>query len=894
LGTPLGFKIVELVKILKRISMILSALLLLLIGGAFVILKFYEDDVVRYALEKAKANFTTRVEYGNARLAFWHSFPNASLHLQDVFIEETLEPQDTLLYASSVFLEFNLLDLFAARYDIHAVDVEDAKVNLRVDKLGNDNWHFWKSDGTDTSQFTLALREVSIESTRFRFDHVANRFYLDVYSDESKGKGNFTERRFDVELDLNGFLYQFATQGERYGVSKKLEIQTVLNADTENGDYRFENADLELEKMAFLLSGGLHMGDELLYDIKLKGEDLDIDDLMSSLTDAQRRKLKKYNLAGEMDVDLTASRKDKSKPDFLEMRVVLRDGAMEHVESGFALEHVGCDLSFSQTGKNNQIKIREFKSELGKGYITAAGSITSLSEPELELTVTADMNLQDLKGFFALDTLERMEGHLSSSAVIRGRLNYSESDSVFDWKSLLASGSAQIEQGVIKLKNSNREFSALNAQIDFDKKNLEIRSFSGNVNGNDFNISGKLQNFIPFISASDERLYLNAKMESQLLDFTNMVETSATTTTSNNYEFELPDRIDFDLNTSVKKFMFRKFVATDVKGVTSLKNGVLTIDPVSFNTAEGSFSAQLALTPYSRGNYSLNCLAKLNGINIKSLFSEFENFNQEFIQDRHLKGTANATVQFRSVLSNQLELSTDKIESLIDVSIVNGELNGLESLQDLAEYIRGNKLVAPFVNEDKLAERMKLISFSKLENVIEIHDRVITIPLMDIRSSAMDITAKGTHTFDDKIDYAVGFNLRDVLIRKESEWSEADDGLGKRLYVSMKGTTDNPEFAMDKELAKEVRQADLQQEKQNVKALLKEELGLFKRDSNTRKYEEPEPQKGTTVTVQWDDEVQPEQIQNKEQTTSKQENVKPPPPDDGKKKKVPKWMQEKE
>lgn len=889
-----GFRAVDLVKVLKRISLVLVALLILLIGGAFVVLKFYEDDVVRYALEKAKSNFTTRVEYGKARLAFWHSFPNASLHLQDVYVEETLEPKDTLLFAGSVFLEFNLFDLFAARYDIHTVDVEDAQLNMRVDKQGNDNWHFWKTDGADTSQFSLDLREIAIESTRFRFDHAANRFYLDVYSDKSKGKGNFTESRFDVALDLKGFLHQFATQGERYGVSKKLEIEAVLNADTESGDYRFENADLELEKMAFVLSGGFKTDEQLLYDVKLKGKDIDLDDLMASLTEGQRKKLRQYNLSGEMDVDLTAIKKDKSKPDFLEVRVVVRDGAMEHVETGFALEHVNCDLNFSQSGKNNQIKIREFKSQLGNGYVTAVGSITSLSAPELELEVSADMNLQDLKGFFALDTLERMEGHLSSNASIRGRLNYSEVDSAFNWKALLASGSAKLENGVMRLKNSSREFSGLNGQLDFDKKNLEIKSFSGTVNGNDFAISGKLQNFIPFISAPDERLYLNARLESGLFDFTNMVETSATTSTSNNYEFELPDRIDFDLNTTVKKFIFRNFVATNVKGLTSLRNGVLTIDPLSLNTADGTFSAQLALTPFSRTSYRLNCLAKLNNINIKSLFSEFENFNQEFIQDRHLKGTANATVQFRSILSNQLELSTDDIESLVDVSIVNGELSGLESLQDLAEYIRGNKWVAPFVNEDKFAERMKLISFSELENVIEIHDRVITIPLMDIRSSAMDITAKGTHTFDNQIDYAVGFNLRDVLVRKDKEWSEADDGLGKRMYVAMKGTTENPEFAMDKELAKEVRQAELQQEKQNVKALLKDELGLFKKDAGIRRYEEPAQQNNTTVTVQWGDETVPQQNQHDQQKPKKENNPNEQPADDGKKKKTPKWLQEKE
>jgi hypothetical protein len=545
------------------------------------------------------------------------------------------------------------------------------------------------------------------------------------------------------------------------------------------------------------------------------------------------------------------------------------------------------------TGKKDQLKIREFDCRIGNGYLKATGSVNNLSKPLLDLQVAADMNLQDLTGFFALDTLERCEGRLTSSAQISGELNYSENDSTFDWRALLASGSAQLEQGLVRLKNSNREFSNLRGEIAFDKKNVQIRSFSGVVNGNDFNISGTLQNFIPFISSANERLMLEAKLNSGLFDFTNMVETNATTASENNYVFELPERIDFVLNTNVGKFVFRKFEATDVRGITKLQHGVLTIDPVTFNTADGSFSAQIAMTRASADFYRLNCLANLKDINIRKLFTEFENFDQTFIQDRHLKGSANATVQFRTNLSTSLVLMPDQMESLIDITIDNGELSGLESLQDIADYIRGNKWVAPFVNEDKFSEKMKTISFSKLENVIEIRNRVITIPLMDIRSSAMDITARGTHTFDNQIDYAIGFNLRDVLVRKDKEWTEVDDGLGKRMFISMKGTAENPEFAMDKELARDVRQAEMQQEKENVKSLLKEELGLFRKDASSQPYKETVHESGTTITVDWGDDVPAKKEPESNQTNPKPvQEEKPSAPE--KKKKVPKWLEEKE
>ncbi len=882
-------------KVFTRILLIVAGLILLLITAAAVILRFYEDDVVKYALEKAKTRFTTRVEIGSAELAFWKTFPSASLHLNDVYVEETFENADTLIYAQSVFLKFNLLDLFRANYNIHTVDVDDAKLNMRINKEGNDNWHFWKSDENQGDQFKLELKEVSIEKTRFLFDDASSRFFLDVYYEESKGQGKFTDSEFDVNLNLKGFLYQVASEGQRYGVSKKIELVSVLHANTTSGEYSFADSELRVEKMELLVNGKVQTGDLSLYDLRLKGEDIDLDDLKESLTEKQRQSFENYDLTGEIDLDLHASKKDKAKPAVFDVRVVMHDGEMEHRSSGMALEKMQCDIEYFNAGKTEQLTIRDLSSRLGNGYFTVTGNVNSLSRPVLDLKVTADMNLQDIKGFFALDTLERCEGHIQSSATISGELKYVKADSSYDWKALLASGEAQLDQGMVKLKNSNREFSSLRGQISFDKENVQIQSFSGIVNGNDFNITGALGNFIPFVTSEDERLFLEANLISGYFDFTNLVETNATTSADNNYVFELPERIDFVLNTSLKKFVFRSFEATDVQGVTRLQQGALRVDPVTFNTADGQFSAQIAMNRVGGDHYRLNCLATLSDINIKKLFKEFENFDQDFIQDRHLKGTANASVQFKTDLTTALVMLPDKMESLIDISIDNGELSDLESLQDIAEYIRGNKWVAPFVNEDKFSEKMKSISFSRLENVIEIKNRVITIPLMDIRSSAMDIAAKGTHTFDNKIDYAVGFNLRDVLVRKEKEWTEVDDGLGKRMFIAMKGTTDNPVFSMDKELAKEVRQAEMQQEKQNIKALLNQELGLFKKNADKVTFKEEKTETQTTITVNWGDEKQtPEDPKKVEKSRIDEKPGEEKTSEPGKKKKVPKWLEEKE
>ena len=63
--------------------------------GAFIILRFYEDDVVKYAIEMSKSQFNTKVEMGEVNLAFWETFPNASLEFSDVYVEDTFSSNFT-------------------------------------------------------------------------------------------------------------------------------------------------------------------------------------------------------------------------------------------------------------------------------------------------------------------------------------------------------------------------------------------------------------------------------------------------------------------------------------------------------------------------------------------------------------------------------------------------------------------------------------------------------------------------------------------------------------------------------------------------------------------------------------------------------------------------------
>lgn len=879
-------------KRIRQVSLWLLAILTLLAGLVFVVIKYYEDDVVMYALEKSKSQFTTKFEIKSADLTFWETFPNASLRFSDVLIEDTFGKQDTLLFAQKVYLGFSLFDLFIGNYTLKKVTIENATTNLFLDKSGKDNWHFWKTDSLNDDQFSLKLKNISLIQTHIRYTDIAGAVDFDMLSETTKADGDFSADRFMLTLDYKGVINQLNAGGQNYLSNRQMEIKSGLEADMNNNTYEIKSSEIETGDMTLLALGSFGFGKSPRWNLTIKGDDLELDELISALPAGYQKQTEEYSPDGDIDLDISISGTGKPK---VSVDFAVRDGRFKHKDSGAQFENIFCQAAFTMANDKSELKLRKFTSNLGDGYLEATGSITGGKKTEADLSLTANVDLESIKEFFALDTLEECNGKISVTSQIKGVLKKSTKNTgEWDFSEIKTTGQGTLSEGVLRLKNSNRKFENLQSTILFNNSDASIQNFSGVVNGSDFTVNGTIKNLIPFIINSDERIQIDAGLKSQTLDFTNLVETESSTRNDQDYLFELPQRLDFSLNCNIQKFIFRKFSATNVKGVARLDGGQLTIDPLSLNTAEGSFMAQLKIQPASSDRYAFNCLASLKDINIQTLFTQFENFNQQFIQDKNLRGKADATVTFKSELTKSLQVPDDKIESIVDITINNGELIGLESLQDIARFVGENKWTAPFVDENAFAAKLQNVKFSQLENIIEIKNRQITIPLMDIRSSAMNILAKGKHGFDNRIDYTIGFTLRDILVKKEQEWQESDDGEGKKLYLYMRGTTENPEFGVDKQMAKETRQQEIQEEKQNVKALLKEEFGLFRKDQSVGTYKEKVETKETTTTLKWEEndtkEPVKEELPVKKKSEEKTQTTQPDTP----KKKTPKWLQEKD
>ncbi|MFT5185156.1 MAG: hypothetical protein ACI84C_002294 [Flavobacteriales bacterium] len=848
-------------KKLKRILLYLFGALVILLGTATVLVNMYEDEVTEYALVKIKASLVTNVNVDEVELTLWESFPKASIKLSEVLIDETFDAKDTLLYADRVFLEFNVWSFATGNYVVDEITISDALVNIKRLEDGSDNFHFWTSDVSETGEFLFELDQVNLENSRARIADDKSEFYLRLDEGDFEIAALVDELKIRLEGDASFAMHEISIGGQRFVTNK--DIVTNLNIEINNGDnaYYIDESMITIAGVPIGLQGSvMDMPDGILYDLNVKGNNVSIAQLIQDLPEAYLLAIQGYQASGSISIDgsISGLAGSESQPD-INTTFAISEGEFLHEASGVSFANIASSGTFEKLDrKEEKLQIDWLKAQFAGGTFALQGVIAEFQKPWIDINIDGNFNLNDLREFAEIDQLEELTGSFGIHADFEGKLGDNWAISRYILKTSKTSGQVNFENASFRLKNGDHEFDNLTGKFKLQNLDAEIEEFSGNMEESDFSLTGYFRNFLPYLLIPEEMLHIDASVTSSKMDFNSILASADEDDGGgSSYHVEFPQNVDFKVDLALYELKFREFEASNIRGKAVLKNQVLTLNPLSLHTAGGHFQAIAAMDGRVPGQFDFTCNSDLEEIQLEQLFLSFENFGQHYLTAQHLKGTADAHVDFSAKFDGALAFDSKSIVSVVDIKISNGELINFSSLEDISDYVASNVLLAPLANEDALNDKLTHVKFAELTNRIEIRNETVYIPKMTISSNAMDITAEGTHKFSNSIDYTVGFKIRDVLSKSnESEFGIVeDDGLSNSFFLSMRGPADEPTFSYDRLAHKEKRKEDRKSEIQNVKGILKDEFGFGKKD----KKDEPSANAVTSkvddavITVSFDD-----------------------------------------
>ncbi len=821
-------------KYLIRIFLSILIFFVVLIGTATLIIYFSQEKIKKFIVSEINKELKTEIKVKDVDLSLFHKFPFVSLTFTDVTAKDAITSTNKgdLLIAEHVYLQFNIWDLFTKDYKIKRIDIKNATLTLLVYKDSTDNYHFWKADTTKSNdKFSFDLQKVVLDNVNLRYINFAADQDYSALAKDMVVKGKF--RNDDYSMYVNGdlFINYINITGVKYLPSKNSTIDLVLHVNEKSSTYTFKEGGVNIGNLKFDLTGDLIYTDiKHNLSLKITGADLKLQSFLDEIPKNYRKYFEKYKGKGEFyfNAAIVGSFAGKDDP-VITIDFGISKGEIIQSESDISLENVSFTGKFTNGYKKDlstsQLEIKNFYAVLKSGIFSGNLLVKNFTKPSIELIMNAKMDLKDLHEFLKPENITSLSGSMDLKVSFRGTPDASTGFTAQDFLNSKTSGTLKISNTELTLKDDPRKYTNINGDYVFNNNDLVVNKMSGKILSSDFSLKGYFRNLLSYLFLKDQPLMIDADLISVNTNLDELLK-SNTNNKDSAYKLTFSNKLNVKLNVDIGKLTFNKFSSTSISGKVLLKDMQLLISPLSFSAVDGKMTGLVMIDGSQKNKLLISCEAKITDVNITKLFYEFNNFGQTSLKDENLKGSITSEIQFASVWSKELKPDMDKIYAKANITIKDGELLNYAPMKGLSKFIKVNAL-----ND---------VKFATLHNQIEIKNKTITFPAMDIKSTAIDIVASGEHKFDNSINYSIKLLLSELMARKAKSAKKEneefgvveDDNLGKTaLYILVTGTVDNPVYKYDAKGVRAKIAVSVIKEKQNLKTILNDEFGWFKKDT---------------------------------------------------------------
>lgn len=850
---------------------------------AFVIW-LMQDKIKAYAIDYLNQHLKTELKVAELNVTFLSTFPKVTLHFNQVTI---LDPpglqsyRDTLLSARNIYLKFNLWDVLASEYKPHQLDVYDAHLRAFINEEGKENYDIVKPQPTTEkkSKLELDLKKVKLYNTRLTYHNAHGNQRYKFKTQELELNGKITDAQFD--LKTRGDLKIIGLYNKNLAMFKNQdsELDLTLGVNTQKNTIEFKNSSWKIGKMHLGIKGGLEMKEEgTQCNVDVYGKNISLVSIMQMLPDKVRANISKYKSFG--NINLEAGIKGlagKTMAPDVKAKFDITNGILIERKSDVSLHNI--DLEGSYTNKNklgvDELNFTKAHARFKDGKFDLQGKLTDFNKPHFVFTVTGDFGLATLHDFMDPETVKDMKGevHLNS------KLDFVllRTDELLLPNAIVneASGEVVFKEATVLIREGGKPITDFNGVLNLKDNDALVDNLRGKIGATDFVINGAIKNFTPYILSSNQDLSIVGALRSSYCNIDDFVQPSTEqapnqkTGENTSSGFHFPKGINFNVDMDLTKLEWKTFTAQNVGGKFMLVDQKLQATDLRIDLAGGKCTGNVTVAENGEQGFLAKSTTQIAQVQLPLLLKAFDNFGQELLTPQNAKGVLSAHVECVFPLDANLKVDAYKMFTQANVSIVKGELNELDQLKKLAEFMRTDKKLKLFVGKhaDDFEKRVKRLKFDELKNELTVKEGVLTIPKMEINSSAMKVNFAGTHAFNNTIDYHFNFRFLELKEAHQSEFGEIkDDGTGLKLYIRMHGDLDNPSYSWDKEEKKAEKQEQWQQEKENLKSILKEEFNLFKRDTTVKSNNTK--QEDVKFIIEWDEEkpdpnAKPEQQDNK-------------------------------
>lgn len=785
---------------LKILSVFIVLIILIWMAGTFYINR-NKKEVLSSILAQLNKNLNGKITATSMEPTLLKGFPGVSVSLRGVLLNDSLIAQHkhNLLQAEDIDVSLDLFSLVAGNVSINRITINNASVYLYTDSSGYSNTSIFrkkkkKTDTTSSKSTALEVKKIDFNKVNFTVDNQKKHKLFNFDINELKGKFEYPDSGWVGTMKLNTLVKSFAFNTNRGSFLKDKVLDGTLsfhyNKETEL--IIIEPRQLNIGQYPFIIGAKINLAEKSsAFAISIAVNNILYKDLALLLAPNISSKLLKFGIEKPINVkgNIIDDGSGKYGDPLIKVAITVRDNSIT-IPAG-TLTACNFDGSFTNQDtvggiigdENSSIKFHKLTAKYFNAPLRIdTFMVNNLSRPIATGLVTSQFPLSNLNNSLGTNDFNFKNGTANLRLYCQADIDN------FRFTKPIVSGSIKIADADILYipRKLHLVKSALN--INFDQNNLSIQNGHFQLGKSELNVSCNIANFANLYYTAPEKILVNLKMNSPQLYLKEFLPflgpRSAKQTKSNGNKKivskELSNVLEvskMNIRLTVDKAIYDNFTAKNLDADISLRGGGIFFNKISVAHAGGLISLNGNIVQEANSNsFKLN--SKVSHVSVKDFFYSFDNFGQNTITNKNLKGYLSSLVNISGRISQTGKILPRSINGKVIFNLSDAALVNFEPMVKVGKFAFANR-------------NLSNVEIKKLDGTLNIRGDKVEINPMQINSSAMNFNIKGIYALGNGTDISMDIPLRNPKGDENLDRQQKREARMKGIVLHLKAVDDD-------------------------------------------------------------------------------------------------------
>lgn len=771
-------------------------LCLLLLGwlllASFVILK--KDSLLQKARTEVRNRLGGEITIGDLDVAFFRHFPNITIQLNKVSLRDSLWSQHhhDLVQADNIYLNMSLVrSLWSAKVTIGRVYLEHGTVWLYTDSTGYTNTYLFHPRKQTRSGKEANPPDLSLNDMRLVMERQDKRKFFDLEVRQIECHIDKKDRMLSLNIrtHLQVKSLAFNTDKGSFVKNKPLSGRFTLQYNTASKIIQFKDAAINIGGYPFYATGrffpSVHPDPFFLV---LSADRIPFREVTSLLTPNIQQKLDQYDIDQPIAVraQLDAGAADDPTPQ-INVQVNLVNGSVltpigRFTKTTFRASFINEQVRGEKRGdENSAIRLLGFSGNF-ENIPLSAGSvvITDLKRPHLATGLQSTFDMSRLNKLLGSQTFQFTRGSGRVDLFYDGPLSANDSAAA------TLNGSITLDSTTLQYLPSSFQLTGCSGKIRFKNQDMILDHLEARAGKSRLVVKGVARNLSQLLNQDASDVSMDWTLSSAHLDLNDLISLAGrqtATVSPQNKNTSLfatsTGRLDRLLRSGVvhlrleaADLVYQKFAGARARADLVFEGEEIRLTGMDISQGSGSVHLEGSLQRQGTRN-PLTLHAHFNQVDLPKLFTQFDDFGQNALEARNLRGRLTADARMTGTLTDKAAIVPGSMKGTVNFSVMGGQLLDFEPMQK--------------VHETVLKKRdLSAVRFGELSSQLDLDTTTIYIHRMEIQSTAFTLFVEGVYDRKTGPDLSLQVPLSNLKERSPdapppNKGNEGKAGLSLRL-----------------------------------------------------------------------------------------------------------------